>query len=115
MLMDLKTQQGSQVFKSKNQVLFVFVSLSSCLFFLKVSTCLYWCVIYKLCISLSVSLFLSAVNRKLYGIATWKYIYIRAVADAVRILRLVSATEHLTETEIFSVIFGFHRQQCASD
>lgn len=115
MLIDLKTQQGSQVFKSKNQILFVFVSLSSCLFFLNVSTCLYWCVIYKLCISLSVSLFLSAVNRKLYGIATWKYIYIRAVADAVRILRLVSATEHLIETEIFSVIFGFHRQQCASD
>ena len=54
MLIDLKTQQGSQVFKSKNQILFVFVSLSSCLFFLNMSTCLYWGVIYKLCISLSV-------------------------------------------------------------
>ena len=80
-LIDLKTclkaQQGSQVFASKNQILFVFVSLSSCLFFFNVCARLYQCVICTLCISLSVSLFLSTVNKKLDGIVTWNiYIYI---------------------------------------
>ena len=118
-LIDLKTclkaQQGSQVFTSKNQILFVFVSLSSCLFFFNVCARLYQCVICTLCISLSVSLFLSTVNKKLDGIVTWNiYIYIY-IPCAKNRYQSTSKMHKTIGTGVFSAILGFHRKKCASD
>ena len=108
-LIDLKTclkaQQGSQVFTSKNQILFVFVSLSSCLFFFNVCARLYWCVICTLCISLSVSLFLSTVNKKLDGIVTWNiYIYIYSMCQ-----KQISEHKQNAQNDRNRGIFGYFR------